>query len=103
MCVRSAPPSGAAALTEREVEILELLASGLANKEMARELFVTEATVKSHLSHIYTKLGVDTRTGAVALRWNDGSFAPERASHQPFRFVRTSPRQWHLARGSLAA
>jgi DNA-binding NarL/FixJ family response regulator len=53
-------------LTEREVAILELLATGLGNKEMARRLLVSEATVKSHLSHIYTKLGVDTRAGAVA-------------------------------------
>ncbi|MGY1770818.1 response regulator [Blastococcus sp. SYSU D00813] len=54
------------ALTEREVQILGLLADGLANKEMARRLLVSEATVKSHLSHIYTKLGVDSRAGAVA-------------------------------------
>ena len=53
-------------VTEREVEILQLLARGLANKEMAKQLFVSEATVKSHLSHIYRKLGVDTRAGAVA-------------------------------------
>lgn len=53
-------------LTGREVQILELLADGLANKELARRLLVSEATVKSHLSHIYTKLGVDTRAGAVA-------------------------------------
>ena len=53
------------ALTEREVEILQLLACGLANRELAKKLFVSEATVKSHLSHIYAKLGVDTRTGAV--------------------------------------
>jgi DNA-binding NarL/FixJ family response regulator len=53
-------------VTPREVEILQLLARGLANKEMAKQLFVSEATVKSHLSHIYTKLGVDTRAGAVA-------------------------------------
>jgi len=53
-------------LTEREVEILELLARGLPNKDMARHLLVSEATVKSHLSHIYTKLGVDSRAGAVA-------------------------------------
>ena len=48
------------------MEVLELLARGLGNREMARELFVSEATVKSHLSHIYGKLGVDTRAGAVA-------------------------------------
>jgi DNA-binding NarL/FixJ family response regulator len=63
--VRRAAP-GATTITDREVEVLELLARGLGNKEMARELFVSEATVKSHLSHVYTKLGVDTRAGAVA-------------------------------------
>lgn len=54
------------ALTEREVQILGLLADGLANKEMARRLLVSEATVKSHLAHIYTKLAVEGRAGAVA-------------------------------------
>lgn len=53
-------------LTDREVEIIELLAQGMANKQMAKDLLVSEATVKSHLSHIYAKLGVDTRAGAVA-------------------------------------
>ncbi|QMU97000.1 response regulator transcription factor [Microbacterium esteraromaticum] len=53
-------------VTEREVEVLELLADGLGNRELAKALFVSEATVKSHLSHIYAKLGVDTRAGAVA-------------------------------------
>lgn len=57
---------GATTISEREVQVLQLLSRGLGNKEMARELFVSEATVKSHLSHIYTKLGVDTRAGAVA-------------------------------------
>lgn len=52
-------------LTEREVDVLELLADGRGNKEMAKQLLVSEATVKAHLSHIYTKLDVDTRTGAV--------------------------------------
>jgi DNA-binding NarL/FixJ family response regulator len=63
--VRRTTP-GASTITDREVEVLELLSRGLGNKEMARELFVSEATVKSHLSHIYTNLGVDTRAGAVA-------------------------------------
>lgn len=53
-------------LTEREVEIIGLLAEGLSNKELAKRLYVSEATVKSHLAHIYGKLGVDTRTGAVS-------------------------------------
>ncbi|MET8336742.1 response regulator transcription factor [Streptosporangium canum] len=53
------------ALSAREVEILELLASGAGNREIARRLFITEATVKTHLVHIYGKLGVDTRTAAV--------------------------------------
>ena len=64
--VRRASSAGAPTITEREVEVLELLSKGLGNKEMARELLVSEATVKSHLSHIYGKLGVDTRAGAVA-------------------------------------
>ncbi|WP_028660081.1 response regulator [Nocardioides insulae] len=63
--VRRTTP-GATPITEREVQVLQLLSRGLGNKDMARELFVSEATVKSHLSHIYTKLGVDTRAGAVA-------------------------------------
>jgi len=53
-------------LTGREVEIVELLAQGLANKELARRLLVSEATVKSHLAQIYRKLGVDNRAAAVA-------------------------------------
>lgn len=52
-------------LTEREVEVLRLLATGAANKEIARALFVTEATVKSHIAHIFTKLNVDSRSRAI--------------------------------------
>ncbi len=53
-------------LTDREVAIVDLLADGLGNKDIAKQLMVSEATVKSHLSHIYTKLDVETRAGAVA-------------------------------------
>ena len=53
-------------LTARELEVLELLAEGMANKEIANHLVVSEATVKTHLVHIFTKLEVDTRTAAVA-------------------------------------
>lgn len=52
-------------LTDREIEVLRHLATGAANKEIARALFVTEATVKSHVAHIFTKLGVDSRSRAI--------------------------------------
>ena len=53
------------ALSPREVEILRLLAQGLSNRALSRELFISEATVKTHLVHIYDKLGVDNRTAAI--------------------------------------
>jgi DNA-binding NarL/FixJ family response regulator len=53
-------------LSPRELEIVELLAQDQSNREMAHQLFLSEATIKSHLSHIYAKLGVDGRAGAVA-------------------------------------
>lgn len=52
-------------LTQREIEVLKLVDTGASNKEIARALFVSEATVKSHLVHIFTKLGVDSRVKAV--------------------------------------
>ncbi|MET9623034.1 MULTISPECIES: response regulator transcription factor [unclassified Streptomyces] len=55
------------ALTDRERDILGQLAHGLGNREIARALFISEATVKTHLGRIYAKLGVDTRAGAVAV------------------------------------
>jgi DNA-binding NarL/FixJ family response regulator len=45
---------------------VELLATGMPNKEIARKLFISEATVKTHLVHIYAKLGVENRTAAIA-------------------------------------
>ncbi|MEV7414601.1 response regulator transcription factor [Streptomyces sp. NPDC089919] len=54
-------------LTDRELDILAQLAHGLGNRDIARALFISEATVKTHLGRIYDKLGVDTRAGAVAV------------------------------------
>ncbi|MEU3713031.1 response regulator transcription factor [Streptomyces catenulae] len=56
----------AVALSRRETEVLQLVADGLSNAEVSKRLFLSQATVKSHLVHIYTKLGVDSRTAAVA-------------------------------------
>ncbi|MEL7974501.1 response regulator transcription factor [Isoptericola sp. F-RaC21] len=54
------------ALTPREAELLTLLAQGLSNRELGRRLFISEATVKTHLAHVYAKLGVESRAAAVA-------------------------------------
>ncbi|MFB6826988.1 response regulator [Streptomyces virginiae] len=56
----------AEALTKRELEVLQLVADGLSNQQISKRLFLSQATVKSHLVHIYAKLGVDSRTSAVA-------------------------------------
>lgn len=53
------------ALSARETEVLVALASGASNRELAARMFISEATVKTHLIHIYQKLGVDNRTAAV--------------------------------------
>lgn len=53
-------------LTVREAEVLALVAAGSTNREIGQTLFLSEATVKSHLVHIFTKLGVGSRTAAVA-------------------------------------
>ena len=60
------------ALSPREVEVLEWVAKGASNKEIARHLHLSEATVKSHLLHIFTKLGVNDRTQAVTLAVQKG-------------------------------
>jgi len=59
-------------LTDREIEVLRQLSTGAANRDIARALFVTEATVKSHIAHIFTKLGVDSRSRAVHLARETG-------------------------------
>jgi DNA-binding NarL/FixJ family response regulator len=59
-------------LSPREVDVLNWVARGASNKEIARELHISEATVKSHLLHIFEKLGVDDRTQAVTLAVQKG-------------------------------
>lgn len=53
-------------LSARELEVLELVSDGCSNTDIARRLHLSETTVKSHLAHIYPKLGVNSRTAAVA-------------------------------------
>lgn len=59
-------------LSTREVEVLAAVAAGLGNREIARSLFISEATVKTHLVHAFTKLDVDSRTAAVARAREEG-------------------------------
>jgi DNA-binding NarL/FixJ family response regulator len=64
LVARMAAPAGSA-LSAREIEVLELVARGRSNKEIARLLHLSEATVKTHLVHSFSKLGVEDRTEAV--------------------------------------
>ncbi|MHA3685367.1 response regulator [Leucobacter sp. HY1910] len=59
-------------LTERELEVLRKAATGATNREIARALFVSEATVKSHMSHIFSKLEVDSRSRAIRVATDTG-------------------------------
>ncbi len=63
---------GADALSARELEVLRLVAAGSTNREAAQQLFISEATVKTHLLHIYAKLEVRDRASAVAAGYQRG-------------------------------
>ncbi|MEQ4206510.1 response regulator transcription factor [Actinopolymorpha sp. B9G3] len=63
-------------LSQRELEVLGLIAKGSTNREAAAKLFISEATVKTHVLHIYAKLGVNDRAAAVATAFDRGLFTP---------------------------
>jgi DNA-binding NarL/FixJ family response regulator len=74
-------PQAAEILSQREREVLELVAAGNTNRQAAAALFISEATIKTHLLNIYGKLGVGDRAAAVAEGFNRGLLTPGRSAH----------------------
>jgi DNA-binding NarL/FixJ family response regulator len=64
------PTRGTGPLTPREVQVLRLVASGMTNREIADKLFISEKTVARHLSNIFTKLALSSRTAATAYAYD---------------------------------
>ena len=72
-------PEPEAPLSPRELEVLRLVAGGATNREAAARLFISEATVKTHLLHVYAKLGVNDRAAAVAAGYERGLLGDPRS------------------------
>ena len=77
-------------LTERELDVFRLIAGGLSNVEIGRELYISDTTVKTHITHILQKLDLRDRVQAVVLAYESGLFdtiaqAPSDGDERPVR------------------
>ncbi len=77
-------PTVVTGLSRRETEVMELIATGCSNGQIARHLFLSEKTVKNHVNRIYAKLGANSRVAAIGL-WRD------RAGHDDSQHRRANP------------
>jgi DNA-binding NarL/FixJ family response regulator len=71
---RPTPPAGVAELTEREQEVFRLIVDGLSNAEIGAQLFISDTTVKTHVTHVLQKLGLRDRVQAVVMAYRTGLF-----------------------------
>jgi DNA-binding NarL/FixJ family response regulator len=84
------PPKKLDDLTERELDVFRLIAGGLSNVEIGRELFISDTTVKTHITHILQKLNLRDRVQAVVLAYEAGLFdsgarSPSNRDEEPAR------------------
>jgi DNA-binding NarL/FixJ family response regulator len=78
---RSERPALLGDLSDRELDVLRLLARGRSNQEIAKDLFISEATVKTHIGRIFAKLDVRDRAQAVVVAYESGLVRPGDGSH----------------------
>jgi DNA-binding NarL/FixJ family response regulator len=71
---RPTPPKAFEELTERELEVFRLIARGLSNAEIGQQLYISDTTVKTHITHILQKLGLRDRVQAIVLAYQTGAF-----------------------------